>query len=232
MKQFSTKAIIIKRVNFQEADRIVTLLSKDYGKIRIIAKGVRKLKSKLAGGMELLSVSEISYIVGKSEIYTLISSRLDVHYSNIVSDIDRTMLAYKVIKIIDKFVEDGSGEEYFDLLQKTLAGINEQKLNISTTELWFVMQLLEQTGHLPNLKVTSDGKELNSSKKYIFDFENMTFTESKTALFGANHIKLLRLAVNYKDPKDFHNIKNTADYVDESLKLATEMLQFTFPQLN
>ena len=94
MKQIVTRGIILSRTDFGEADRILTILTHEQGKIRGIAKGVRKVKSKLAGGIELFSISQISFIQGKSDIYTLTSTRLEKHFGNIVHDIDRTMYAY------------------------------------------------------------------------------------------------------------------------------------------
>jgi DNA repair protein RecO (recombination protein O) len=79
MKQQSTKAVILTRTDYGEADRIMTFLTPELGKVRAMAKGVRKPKSKLAGGIELFSVSDITYIVGRSELQTLVSTRLDTH---------------------------------------------------------------------------------------------------------------------------------------------------------
>ena len=47
MKQVVTKAIVLARTNYGEADRIVSVLTADKGKVRLLAKGVRKIKSKM-----------------------------------------------------------------------------------------------------------------------------------------------------------------------------------------
>ena len=59
MNRISTRSIILTRINYAEADRIITFLTPSNGKVRAIAKGVRKAKSKLAGGIELFSISDI-----------------------------------------------------------------------------------------------------------------------------------------------------------------------------
>ena len=61
----TTSAIILKRVDYGEADRILTLLTPDHGKLSLMAKGVRKIKSKLAGGIELFSISTITFAEGR-----------------------------------------------------------------------------------------------------------------------------------------------------------------------
>ena len=68
MNNSTTQAIILKRINFGEADRILTAITPEYGKISILAKGVRRSKSKLAGGLELFSVTDIGFINGKSNL--------------------------------------------------------------------------------------------------------------------------------------------------------------------
>src|SRR4051812_30345333 len=105
MRQIVTKGIVLSRTDFGEADRILTVLTPNEGKISLMAKGVRKIKSKLAGGIELFSISSITFIPGRGEVGTLISSRLDIHFSNIVRDINRTMLGYDMLKLINRVTE-------------------------------------------------------------------------------------------------------------------------------
>ena len=85
MKQLQTEGIVLSRTDYGEADRIINILTPEQGKIALMARGVRKPKSKLAGGIELFSISDISYIKGKGEIGTLISVRLKKHYANIAA---------------------------------------------------------------------------------------------------------------------------------------------------
>ena len=81
MNRYQTEGIILKRVDFKEADRIITFITPDKGKIGAIAKGVRKPKSKLAGGIELLTISDLGLIRGKGDLDQLISTRIKTHRS-------------------------------------------------------------------------------------------------------------------------------------------------------
>src|SRR4051812_44153733 len=105
-QQRVTTGIVLTRIEYGEADRIVTVLTPNDGKLRLMAKGVRRVKSKLAGGVELFSVSSLTYIPGRGDIGTLISSRLETHFGHIVQNIDRTMLGYDLIKLLHKATED------------------------------------------------------------------------------------------------------------------------------
>ena len=106
MNRIVTKGIVLSRTNFGEADRILSFLTPDHGKIRAIAKGVRKQQSKLAGGIEIFSISDLTFLEGRSEINTLMSSRLDKHYANIVKNLERTTAAYELIRLTNKATED------------------------------------------------------------------------------------------------------------------------------
>lgn len=192
MKPTITQGIVLARVNYQEADRILTVLTNDQGKLRLIAKGVRKVKSKLAGGVELFSISELSVIKGKGEIGTLVSSRLIKHFELIVKNLDRTMYAYEFLKLINKITEDNAEPEYYQLLCEVLSALNTEA-NLELVKLWADMQLLSITGHSPN--VTSDlaGEPLEKTARYDFDSVEMSFSKRPDGPYQSAHIKLLRL---------------------------------------
>lgn len=71
MRHFRTEAIIIYRRNFAEADRFLTLFSKEHGKIQALARGVRKITSKSGGKLELLNRVELELYSGSSGINTI-----------------------------------------------------------------------------------------------------------------------------------------------------------------
>lgn len=196
MKQNVTVGIVLKRINFGEADRIITVITPDYGKLRLMAKGVRRVKSKLAGGIELFSVSSITYIPGKRDISTLVSTRLDSHYGEIAKDINRTMLGYELLKLIDKTTEDECEGAFFELTKEVLEGLNDNSIPLSLVEGWFYVRLLELLGHSPNLHQDSAGKSLVAGKDYEFDFDSMAFFERASGAITTKHIKFLRLLVN------------------------------------
>lgn len=219
MKQVVTKGIVLARTNFGEADRIVTMLTPDQGKVRVMAKGVRRPLSKLAGGIELFSVSHITYLPGKGGLATLISSRLITHYGQIVTDLSRTMFGYELLKILNKSTEDVVGEEYFDLLAEMLTALNDPAVTPALIELVFSMQLLDFSGHEPNLQTDANGKSLEAMTSYNFDFDKMAFEPRPQGRFTAAHIKLLRLALSGQRPSALQKIKDVQAIVPASLRL-------------
>lgn len=223
MKTIVTKGVVLSRINFQEADRILTLLTPDHGKIRLMARGVRKQKSKMAGGIELFTVGDITYLPGKGDMGTLISSRILTNYGQIVKDINRTMLGYELLKRINKVTEDTFESEYFDLIVKSLEGLNDSSLDQNFTELWFDIRLLQMTGHAPNLSTDSSGLKLEEGKNYTFSFDDMAFTPSGVGKTGARLIKFLRLAISAGQPGVLAQVETVDKIAAESHHLVRGM---------
>jgi DNA repair protein RecO len=193
VNQLISQAIVLSRTEFGEADRIITLLTPGFGKVRLMAKGVRRMKSKLAGGIELFSVSDITFIKGKGEIGTLVSSRLRTYYRNIVQDIDRVQLGYELIKSLHKATEDAPEVEYFDLLEQSFVGLDDETIPLDLLHVWFQAQLLQLAGYMPNLLRDNRDEKLDSQHVYNFDIDSMSFYAHQDGIYNADHIKTLRL---------------------------------------
>jgi DNA repair protein RecO (recombination protein O) len=226
-RQINTVGIVLRRVNYGEADRILTLLTPDQGKLSAIAKGVRKSKSKLAGGVELFSISEISFIKGKNDIDTLTSTRLQRHFGNIVKELARSDQGYNFIKIIDKATEQNPEAAYFNLLAEAFAGLEDKTVGPELTKLWFNLHLLKTAGHAPNLNTDTDGKKLQTGKTYDFDLEQMSFSFSagRAGGFSAHHIKFLRLAVSAERPHLLQRVEDGEKIAPAAARLVQSMLE-------
>jgi DNA repair protein RecO (recombination protein O) len=205
MKQILTRGIILGRTDYGEADRILTFLTPDQGKLRLMAKGVRRVKSKLAGGIELFSISDITFLAGKRDIGTLVSSRLDKHFGRIVGDINTVQAGYDVIKLVDKNTEDSPEPEYFDLLTAAFGAL-DAGTQPELVRIWSVAQLLRIGGHAPNLQTDNQGKKLTADVQYNFDSDAMAFAPHDRGRFAANHIKFLRLLFGADTPARLQNI--------------------------
>ncbi len=224
-RRYITQGIVLTRTDYAEADRILSFLTSDHGKVRAIAKGVRKSKSKLAGGIELFSVSDLTLIIGRGELNTLISSRLVRHYGNIVKNIERTQLAYELLKTINRATEDKPEAAYFKLLDQSLAALDDPALDINLTKLWFEMQLLKLAGHIPNLHTNSTGAKLADSKTYNVDFEQMCFEPASRGLLSANHVKFMRLGFRAGRPQTIHRINDAARLAEACAPIIQTMLR-------
>jgi DNA repair protein RecO (recombination protein O) len=223
MKQFVTKGIVLTRTNFGEADRIITFLTPDHGKIRLMARGVRKLNSKLAGGVELFSIAEISFIRGRGEIGTLSSARLNRHFARITTDIVRTMTGYDLIKKLNKITEDETEAGYFELLTQTLEALDDVGVSSDVIKLWFTIQLLRLGGHTPNLRTDVEGNQLMADSTYRFDYNTMSFAPSEDGPFDSNQIKFLRIGFSGNAARILEKVSGSQTHVSACMPLVEQL---------
>ena len=221
MKQQTCPAIVLRRTNYGEADRIVTFLT-PVGKVRAMVKGVRRSKSKLAGGIELFSENTITFLETRGDLQRVVSTRLETHWDGLVGDLQRMMFGYEAMKLLDKIVEDEAERSYFELLRSTLAALSDVEIPLKAVESWFYIRILDLTGHTPNLKTDHTGKILAADQLYVFSPDDMCFVASPGGSFRAEHIKLLRLSLNHQ-PAFLKQIKE-ASQLAESLTPSLQAL--------
>lgn len=207
MKRVIDRGIVLRRVNYGESDRVVTMLTQANGKVSVFAKGCRKQKSRLSAGIELLSVSEIGFIDGKSQLKTLTSASLLGHYEGIVKDVQRTKQAFEALLKIDKLSDEGAGQEYFEILNTYLATLNDNAYESAIVNSWLDLHLLRISGHLGDITVETS----NSHHKYLFNFEDHSFIDHPTGNYSENDIKLIKLLRSSSKP-----LKLVADQADRS----------------
>jgi len=102
-----TKAIILKSADLSEADRLLTIYSEEFGKIRIIARGSKKLESKLRCHIEPLSYSQLILVEGKN-LRIVKNAILVDEFLNIKKDLEKIKTAERIIELIDEAI---AGEE-------------------------------------------------------------------------------------------------------------------------
>ncbi len=105
MAGFKTEGIVLKRRNFGEADRILTVFSKDKGKIAVVAKGVRRITSRRAGNVELLNRVVIYLHQGKGMPILTEATSLDT-YQKLKEDLTLSTYAYHIIELMDKLTAE------------------------------------------------------------------------------------------------------------------------------
>lgn len=222
--RFTTRGIVLARTNFAEADRILTFITPNHGKLRVIAKGSRKQKSKLAGGIEPFSISDLTILVGRGEVDTLMSSRLVKHFGNLTSQLDRLNTASALMRLLNKNTEDNPEPEYYKLLVRIFKALNNIDLPPNLAELWFSLQFLKLAGHSPNLRTDVLGQELDAQQKYNFDVDKMTFFAARSGKYNANHIKFLRLVIGLNKPEALMRISGWEKLVSGLGELVQSML--------
>jgi DNA repair protein RecO (recombination protein O) len=127
MKTFKTQGFVIKRKNFGEADRIITIFSKTHGKLKIKANGVRRIISRRSPHIELLNFCSFNLYQGKHlPILTEVDSL--ENFSSLKNDLEKVGFAYHVCELVDGLcAENQENLEAYNLLGRTLRLINTEK---------------------------------------------------------------------------------------------------------
>lgn len=220
MKSIKTKAIVLRRTSYGEADRIIQFIT-PIGKVSAIAKGARREKSRLAGGIELFSICEVVLMDGKGEIKTITSSRLIKFYKLIIEDYDKMQFAYLAIKLISKSSESSGEKEWYDLLSGVLAGLNSKSLSIEIVQTWFYVRYALLTGHDLSLTFDINGNSIVSDTSYFYDADERGLKPDITGNLKADHIKLLRL-ISTKSLDILAKIGGTDNLMGDCLMVARE----------
>jgi DNA repair protein RecO (recombination protein O) len=140
--------IIIKRRDFNEADRLLTVYTKEFGKIQIKAQGVRRITSRRSSHIEQLNYTELSLYKGRS-LHTLTEAQMVTTFPAIKGNLAKTGLAYHICELIDGLCpENQEQSQLFYLLKQTLDSLeNASEGDMVSLIHDFEISLLTQLGY-------------------------------------------------------------------------------------
>ena len=122
-RSYRCEAVVLKRHDFGEADRILVLFTRQAGKLRAVAKGVRRTTSRRAGHLELFTHVELQLARGR-ELDVLTQAETRNAFRALREDLERTSHAYLVVELADLFTEDEAEQpDLFELLVQTLSAL-------------------------------------------------------------------------------------------------------------
>lgn len=183
--------IVLRRTNYGEADRILNIIT-PVGKITAIAKGVRKARSKLAGGVEMFSLIDFNIHKGRSEMGVVTGAKMLEYYGEIVKDFGRMELAGMIFKKIGRLAESSDNSEYFKITEQCLKELNSG-MNGEIVEGWFLLNAAKTMGEEMNLYRDVMGNKLVAEERYSWNPSQAAFVVDMRGEYGVDEIKLLRL---------------------------------------
>ncbi|PID86936.1 MAG: DNA repair protein RecO [Chloroflexi bacterium] len=149
-RTFRTEAIVVKRRNFGEADRLLTLYTREFGKLQAIAKGARKPQSRKTGHVELLMRSRFLLAEGR-DLHIITQAEMIEAYPALRGDLVRTTYASYLVELLDRFtVEGDSNQDIYHLLVEALRWLSETD-DVRLPTRIFELRLLGLTGFQPQL---------------------------------------------------------------------------------
>jgi DNA repair protein RecO (recombination protein O) len=147
---YRTEGIVLRRHDLGETDRILTIYTRDRGKIRAVAKGVRKPTSRKAGHVELFVRADMLLAEGRSlDVLTQIEL-LDA-YLPLREDLMRASYAAHMVELIDSFTEDGDESRLLYYLLRDGLGWVSLTSDLQRTSRFYELRLLDLAGYRPEL---------------------------------------------------------------------------------
>ncbi len=152
MAILKTRGVVLKGWKLGETSQILSLYTREYGKVKVVAKGARGQKSKFKGCLAPLTVVQAVYYDKRTRDLQLLSQCdcIDPHY-RIIGDVERTTLGLAAAELVDRAVV---GEEsypgLYDLLAEVLAGLDHAGHFLEGLFWFFEMHFIGLMGYEPN----------------------------------------------------------------------------------
>ena len=147
---YKVEAIVLARKNSGEADRILTIFTKQYGKLRSLAKGIRRLTSRRAPHAEIFSRVTMMLRHSKTNLDLVGEIEALENYQNLRQDLHKVSTAYYICELVDRLLpEKQEHRDVYELLASNLDKLNGGNLdNIDRLSNAFSVNLLRLLGFL------------------------------------------------------------------------------------
>lgn len=170
------KGIILRKQDYRENDRLFVFYTDELGKIEAVAKGARKIKSKMAGHLDFFSIVNLMVAPGKT-YYQIAGAETEKNFLNIKNDLAKIVLASACFEAVDIFTKSGHPDEHiYKLLAELVETFDDKKLKdfcrLYAVSKFFSVKMMSLLGWLPELynctkckdKISPDGNSFDLSR--------------------------------------------------------------------
>jgi len=238
---YRTLGLILAKRDRGEADQLFTVYTRDFGKLEVLGKAIRKISSKLRSGVEIFYLSEIEFIQGK--IYkTLTDVLLIKKFQNLKKNLERLDIAYGISEDLDNFVR---GEERDrksgKLILEVFERLNNSQLttyNLQLIYYYFFWNFISILGYKPELYFCpSCQKKLKPEKLYFSAKEGGIICQDCSKKFKdkieikPEVVKILRKILE-KDWKILSRLRNIEEYLQSLETISKNYSSFILEKRN
>ena len=161
-RYYRTQGIVLEKEDRGEADRVFTVFTKDFGKLRLRAVSERKITSKLRGGLELFYLAEIEFVQGKTQKTVTDAWAIDQHIL-LRRDVNRLRVMHRLAEIVDDLVKGQEEDQrLWSLLSETVAFLNRSGMKtreVRFVSYYFLWNLFATLGYRPSLGPIAERNE-------------------------------------------------------------------------
>jgi len=205
MATIKTSGIIIRKINLGEADKILTILTRDRGKIRVVAKGVRRPRAKLAGFSDMFHYND--FVLAEGRNLDIVTSAVTVErFISDDTELEKIGIMYYLCELVDKLIEETSEVKgVFELLREVLHFIKNHDISSALAKSYFEMKMLLLLGYAPELHwCVATHKKLNGEDDLSFSVRlggvlcgDARIKDDFARPISLNTLKFLRLLQQY-----------------------------------
>jgi DNA repair protein RecO (recombination protein O) len=231
MSYYKTEGIVLRRTNLGEADRIITFLTPDHGKLKAVAKGVRRIKSRMAGHLELFSRVNLMLATGRN-LDIITSARLADAVNANPADYNNVSYGYLFAEMLDRLLDEGvENTELYQTVQTAYAHLAASGPS-ALLELAFKLRLLNGLGYHPYLDGCTVCHTATSDVDYYFSLSAGGIVDANCVIdrshpLSLNQIKLWRLILAHP-LEQVKGLTGAEAEAATTLLLANDFYDYTF----
>jgi DNA repair protein RecO (recombination protein O) len=228
---YRTQGFIVRKINLGETDQLLTIYTKDFGKLEVLGRAIRKTSSKLRSGAEIFYLSEIEFIQGKTH-KTLTDAILIDKFKNLRKSLKRLATAYKISEVLDAMLKgQESDEKIWGLLNEIFEKLNNPRMPNTEYQIlyyYFLWNFISILGYQQEFYLCSLCRKKLTPENIFFSpgegglICNICGTSiQQVKEIGPNTVKILRIILK-KDwptfkklkikPEDLKSLKIISDY--------------------
>jgi len=199
-EHYRTKGVVFKKEDRAEANRSFSVFTEDYGRLEILGKAIRKINSKLRGGIDLFSLSEIEFIQGKNN--KTLTDAISIKKFSADDNLKKIKIANQISGVMDNFLKGQEKDaETFDLIKEIFLILDGQSTkNQSFIYFYFLWNFLALQGYKSEVNACAVCKEkLNPYGVYFSNKEGGVICKKcfrldpKSQKINSDIVKILRL---------------------------------------
>ena len=152
-RELHDEAVVLRTYRSGEADRVVVLWTRHHGKLRALAKGVRKTSSRMGGSLEPTGYVSVDLVAGRGDLFITRNVAHVQRWATLRGDYARIAAGLAVVEVVDAIPLDGAADEgIFDMLVRVLATLDNPDFQPELVAASFFLKLLAYDGSEPVLE--------------------------------------------------------------------------------
>jgi DNA repair protein RecO (recombination protein O) len=163
--------LLLRSVDYGESDRILTLLTRESGKLSVLAKGARRSKKRFAGALEPFSLLRVEIAASRGGLARLETATILRAFPKLLGDLARMTTAGALLGLVRELTPDAMADpEAFEDTVQLLAALDGRELSERALSVCFQLQQLARAGFSPRLHACgSCGKRPEPGRATDFD---------------------------------------------------------------